>query len=449
MQSPLGVTRGLLLVGLLNLGLGCGDDGGTPPPPGIRDAGPRDAFVPPPRDSGPPTDGGPPVDAGDGGGSTLPSCVSEDDDLFTLGMDAQADPRSIAVAANGNGFLVSWEQALEGRTYRIFSQMIPETGAAADVQQLVDGRFGPPARHPAVMRMPSGFVVAWDELDDAQGSIQIKTRMLSEEGLPTAAAATLTTGPNVHDTPTLVSDGTTFLAGFVTDNTMGQRSGGTLRMSAMGTAEGTLFEHDFPETQVSVPIVASRAEDGYGYFFLNAQAGGSQGAVIGQPLLTSGGTDGPTETVNGSGQGRGGLAAATATDPDIAVVYDVDISGGARSDIRFRRVATSTGRPIGTEQNITGGNEQGTFPGVAPFAGGFVLGFRGLQRDAESARIRIALVDPLGNISTFAEYGDETNVDGGPVNITTAPFGSMLVTWASPTDDGGTSFHARRIRCGM
>jgi len=444
----------LVVVAVCCAALACGDDSSPPPP--IFDAGP-DAG---PIDAGPPFDGGPVPDTGpvpmvdsgpapDGGPAPEACPGGLTSELFELGTDDQADPRMVAVAAGPNGHVVAWAQSVFARTFKVFTQLIPPSGDPGAPVQLVDGEFGPAQRGVSLVRSGSGFVVAWDELAEAEGDTrQIWTQQLDANGSPVGAPRTISAGPNIHDSVHLAARDTGIVAGYIDDDTLGSRIVHVQALGADGASAGAPVPYAGSEVTFSLPRVASRGPAGAVLLWANVAPGETLGEVQLQPLLPSLMTDGSTEVVNGGGEARGSIDTAVGVDGAIGVTYDINLGGGGRTDVRFRLVDPSTGRPSGVmEQVLTRGDLQGTFPGVTPFSGGWAVVYRAQELGVPTT-LRMALLASFGDLIATADLGgDPVAEDGGNVSVDTGSDGTIVAAWAEAAAGGGTLIQARRIRC--
>lgn len=416
--------------------LGCGDDD---VPPVTFDAGPR-------RDVGPDTgtmeDGGPGDDGGDtDAGPVEPGdCSTTPEDRIVLVDDVRTRDRRVALAAGSEGIVAAWVHNAGGFD-ELFSRLIPRSGPAAEQVQLTSTFASD--REPALLWTGAGYLLAWHD-NDGRG-FEVVTRALNASGQPAGEPQTITTvrEGHIHDSVALARTETGIVATFIEEQiAAAARRLQVVALAPSGAPMGPV--RAVADPPVSPPSVAARGDGSVVVWVRSSMTASSvQSRALAADLTSVGGVGDVSVAMAAAG------TADVAQTPEglLGAVYDVDVGGGgSRLEVRFRALDAATGAGTGLEQLITPGTSTGRDPGLAAFAGGFAVAYRGLSGEGlDGPRIRLALVDARGAVVETLDL-DETTGTGGPVKVAVGFDGSIVIAWAE-LGEMGTRVAARRIRC--
>ncbi|MEM1417968.1 MAG: hypothetical protein AAGH15_23930 [Myxococcota bacterium] len=407
-------------------------------------------------------DGGDPVDGGDMGDAGIDpgSCESVEADRFDLGEDERPDPRRVAVVAGDTGFYLAWVDQGGGlRSLR--GLRVPTTGEPGEPVELTAGVTRP--REPALLALDDGFLLAYTDNDTGGDGEQVLTRRIGADGAPIGTATVITEGPLRHSAAALAREGTTFLAAFLESDVGGGLAQlQTVNLDAQGRVPTGATIRDVGAANASLrsPQLGPRTGLGYALAWVAANGDGDREAFY-APLSVTGALDGTPVTVSREANVNEHIALALLSQEIIpeandllGFAFDVRISGArAESHLRIHDALTTEG---GSEVPAHASPQTSRSPSIVPFGGGFVVG-QLLITDTDDAgfvgpTVGLSLLDRAAAFVTTLTFGDvlaSSSADGGPTALAVASDGTFLITWVDRTATGGTSYHARRVRCAL
>ncbi|MCB9620382.1 MAG: hypothetical protein H6724_13170 [Sandaracinus sp.] len=375
----------------------------------------------------------------DGGGSIPTDCVTEESDRFELGSDSRNATRHVALAAGSGGFVVVYPLN-EGGFDDMIARRVPSSGAAGEPIALTDTFAS--ERAPALVWNGSGYIVGWHD-NDGRG-FEVVTRALNAEGQPLGASrviSTPTTG-RLHDSLALAVDDDGVVAAFVEEDVArSTRLLQSIRLADDGSPMGT--PSVITDPPANEPALVGREG---GSVVVWARSGDDGATAVARLLDASAMAAGAVLPVGTQPNAGGVVGVARTPAGQLATVFDANISGGARQEIRFREHAAD-GTPRNNEVVLSPGTSQGRAPGIAAFAGGYAVAYRAtVDPELTGPTIRLLLVSPNGTVNEVTNL-DRTSAEGGAVHVAVGFDGTILVAWAEATDTG-TTLVARRLRCG-
>jgi len=381
------------------------------------DAPPADATA-----DAPPVDA-PSVDAGSG-------CIAEQ---FELSTDSLGRTRPIAIAPDGDGFVVVWSEWDDGEQLRIAH--VPTTGSPGEPVLL--GTEGAPGANDRTPELASGMLTFTSDLTTLAVP-EVMAQPLDAAFAPVGAAVRVTNDDLAQRAHAIVATGAGFLllyaeTGATETRVLAQQ------LQTTGALEGAPQVIGTTTDSIDRLSAAPLGPD-VGVTWVDQRRDG--GDVWVRHLAATGAPLGDAIMVSTEGNASGGVRMAS---DEIAgvVVFDVMV-GGLRPEIRSRLLNLDA-TPLTFEQIVSFAPAQGTGASLAAFAGGFASTYHSTEDRETTARVSF-IHGSTGVVDSTVVLG-ATGSTHGRTAAAVASDGTLLVAWSDVRDGEGTKIMLSRLVC--
>ena len=356
---------------------------------------------------------------------------------------SESGQSSPSVAANGNGYLIVWQDRRNG-SGDIYGARVTTNGALSDPKGLrMNTAAGQPS-NPSVAASGSGYLVVWQDRRNGNGNDDIYgTRVTAAGVVSDPAGLPISTANNRQISPSVAAGGSGFLVVW-----QDQRNGGDGDIYGTRVAANGLVSdlNGIPiSTNAATQYAASVAAGSSGYLVVWQDQRNGQNQIYGARVMT----DGLVSDLNGIPISTN---AASQSSPSVAasgsgylVVWE-DLRNG-NSDIYGTRVATDglvselNGLPI--SMNLA----SQSLPSVAAGGSGYLVVWEDHRN--ESADIYGARVTTAGVVSDPDGLPISTNTDDQTSPSVAASSSGFLVVWEDYRHGNGDINGARVTMDGL